>query len=188
MALAERGVAGVEPHAVWCIERTGGHGEHIDFSLFDTVHDDFKVKAVDSVLPLLSDLLPVIDNVDRAILDPKPCQYLYHDDDGYHFMDMESYHSFALSGDSLADTKYYLKENMELTMDFYEGNPVTPEIPKIVTLKVTESPPWVRGDSVSNNLKPAVCETGLKIQVPIFIKEGEEIKVNTESGEYVGRA
>ncbi|MCM8775592.1 MAG: elongation factor P [Candidatus Omnitrophica bacterium] len=128
------------------------------------------------------------DEVERAVLDPKPCQYLYHDDQGYHFMEMEDYHTFALSADVIGDSKYYLKENMEIKIDFYEGNPAIPEIPKVVVLKVTESPPWIKGDSVSNNMKPAVCETGLKIQVPLFINEGNEIKVNTETGEYIGRA
>ncbi len=128
------------------------------------------------------------ESVDRAVLEPKDCQYLYHDDQGYHFMDMEDFHNFPLSEEAIGDGKFYLKENMEIKIDFLEGAPVYPEFPKVVTLKVTESPPWVKGDSVSNNMKPAVCETGLKIQVPIFINEGTEIKVNTDTGEYAGRA
>jgi len=128
------------------------------------------------------------ENVERAVLDPRPCQYLYHDGEGFHFMDMENYNNFPLSDEMVGDIKYYLKENMEVKIDFFEGRPVLPEIPKVVTLKVTESPPWVKGDSVSNNMKPAVCETGLKVQVPIFVAEGTEIKVNTETGEYAGRA
>lgn len=128
------------------------------------------------------------EDVDRAHLEPKNCQYLYHDDHGYHFMDMESFHTFPLSEDLIGDGKYYLKENMELKIQFHDESPVVPEFPKSVVLKVTEAPPWVKGDSVSNNMKPAVCETGLKIQVPIFIDEGTEIKVNTDSGEYGGRA
>jgi len=127
------------------------------------------------------------DNIERAILEPKNCQYLYHDDQGHHFMEMETYNSFTLGDDVIGDGKFYLKENMELVINFYEGQPVLPEYPKIVILKVTDAPPWVKGDSVSNNMKPAVCETGLKLQVPIFIAEGTEIKVNTESGSYVSR-
>lgn len=128
------------------------------------------------------------DPIERATLDPKPCQFLYADEQGYHFMDMENYNNFALSAETIGDIKYYLKESVEIKIDFYEGSPVLPEIPKMVTLKVTEAPPWVKGDSVSNNMKPAVCETGLKVQVPIFIAEGTEIKVNTDTGEYAGRA
>ena len=128
------------------------------------------------------------DSVDRAVLDPQACQYLYRDTSGYHFMDLEHYHTFALQNDLIGDAKYYLKENMEIKVHFHEGNPILPELPKVVTLKVTDSPPWVKGDSVSNNTKPAVCETGLKLYVPIFIEEGTEVKVNTETGEYIGRA
>ncbi len=125
---------------------------------------------------------------ERAILDPRPCQFLYRDAEGCHFMDMENYQSFALKEDRVGDAKFYLKEGMEIKIQFHEGAPILPEIPKVVTLKVTEAPPWIKGDSVSNNMKPAVCETGLKVQVPIFIDEGTEIRVNTETGEYTGRA
>jgi elongation factor P len=128
------------------------------------------------------------EEVEYVALDPRQCQYLYHDAEGYHFMDMEDYHTFQMPGEIVGDDKYYLKENMELKIDFYEGRPVTPEFPKTVILKLTEAPPWVRGDSVSNNTKPAVTETGLKIMVPIFLEEGTEIKVSTETGEYLGRA
>ncbi len=127
------------------------------------------------------------EEFERAILEPHPCQYLYADGEGYHFMNMEDYQSFALSEDMIGDAKYYLKESMEIKIQFHEGKPVLPELPKVVTLKVTDSPPGIRGDSVSNNLKPAVCETGLKLQVPMFITEGNEIRVNTETGEYMGR-
>jgi len=128
------------------------------------------------------------DNVERDSLDTKKCQFLYHDDQGFHFMEMDSYESFALQDDMIGDQKYYLVENMEINIDFYEGRPVLPEFPKNVILKVVESPPWVKGDSVSNALKPAVCETGLKVQVPLFIDEGTMIKISTETGAYLGRA
>ena len=128
------------------------------------------------------------DDIDRVILEPRTCQYLYHDSEGYHFMDMETYHTFQLSEDMIGDGKFYLKETMEIKMQFHDDLPILPELPKTVVLKVVESPPWVKGDSVSNNMKPAVCDTGLKIQVPIFIDEGTEIRVNTESGAYLGRA
>ncbi len=128
------------------------------------------------------------EHIERAVLDPKPCQFLYRDDQGFHFMEMDSYQSFTLGPDVVGDMQYYLKENMEIKIDFHDGKPVVPELPKVVVLKVTDSPPWVKGDSVSNNMKPVVCETGLKIQVPIFIEQDTEIKVNTDTGEYAGRA
>jgi elongation factor P len=128
------------------------------------------------------------EDLPRVVLEPKTCQFLYKDDAGYHFMDMESYHSFALSEDVLGDKRYYLKENMEIKIDFHEEKPVFPEVPSMVTLKVTEAPPGVKGDSVSNTTKVAICETGLKINVPLFVNEGDEVKINTETGEYTGRA
>ncbi len=128
------------------------------------------------------------DELERVVLDPKPCQVLYKEDNGFNFMEMQSYHSFSLSEGVLGDKKYFLKEGMEIKIDFHDDKPVFPELPGIVTLKVTEAPPGIKGDSVSNNVKSAVCETGLKVTVPLFVDEGDEIKVNTETGEYVGRA
>ena len=128
------------------------------------------------------------DRVEMAHLDPRPCQYLYHDDTGFHFMDLQDYHNFPLSEDLVGEKKYFLKENSEIDILFHDGIPVLPQFPKTVVLKVVESPPWVKGDSVTNSTKPAVCETGLKIQVPIFVDEGTDIKVNTETGEYIARA
>ncbi len=127
------------------------------------------------------------ESVEMANLDSKKVQYLYHDQNGYHFMDMEDYHSFALSEELIGEKKYYLKENEEVAVDFHDDNPIMVEVPNHVFLKITESPPWVKGDSVSNNMKPAVLETGLKIQVPIFIEEGTIVKVDTRTGEYLGR-
>ncbi len=127
------------------------------------------------------------EEFERATLEPKQCQYLYHDAEGFHFMDMETYESFRLSDETLGDNKYYLKEQMEMKINFFDGKPVQPEFPKAVTLKVEDAPPGIRGDSVSNTLKAAVCEGGLRLQVPLFIEPGDEIRVNTETGEYTGR-
>ena len=128
------------------------------------------------------------DRVDPAVLDPRPVQFLYHDDSGYHFMDLQDYQNFPLAEDVVGEGKFYLKDNMELEILFYDGKPAELQLPKTVVLKVVEAPQWVKGDSVTNNMKPALCETGLKIQVPIFVGIGDEIKVNTESGEYISRA
>ncbi len=128
------------------------------------------------------------DRVEPASLDPRPAQYLYHDDMGYHFMDLQDYQNFPLGEELVGDGKNYLKENMEIELLFYDGKPAELKLPKTIVLKVIESPNWVKGDSVTNNTKPAVCETGLKIQVPIFVEAGEDIKVNTETGEYIARA
>lgn len=127
------------------------------------------------------------EEFERAPLESRQCQYLYHDTEGYHFMDMETYNSFSLSETMLGDNKFYLKEQMEIKIQFFDGNPVLPEMPKAVTLVVTDAPPGIRGDSVSNTMKSAVCETGLKIQVPLFIAPGDVVRINTETGEYTGR-
>ncbi len=127
------------------------------------------------------------EEVDVAHLESRKVQFLYKDGDGYHFMQLDDYHTIALGDDIVGSAKNYLKENMEIEIDFHEERPVTLELPKQVTLKVTDSPPWIRGDSVSNNMKPATLETGMQIQVPIFIQEGTIIRVNTETGEYIGR-
>lgn len=127
------------------------------------------------------------EEVEFAPLEPKPVQYLYKDASGYHFMDMEDYHTITLGVETIGDGKYYLKENMELAIRCLEDRPVVVELPKHVSLRVTDSPPWVKGDSVSNNMKPATLETGLQILVPIFIEQGTVIRVDTKTGEYVSR-
>lgn len=127
------------------------------------------------------------EEVEQAVLDAKQMQFLYNDQEGYHFMDMEDYHTHILQADLVGDAKFYLKENMEVEVMFYEGKPIEITLPKQVSLKVTDSPPGIRGDSVSNNTKVAVLETGLKLNVPIFIEEGTIVKVNTQTGEYLGR-
>jgi elongation factor P len=137
---------------------------------------------------LVSNKFASDDEFPRAIMEPKQCQFMYKDEQGFHFMDMEDYHTFAIGPDIVGEGKNYLKENMEIKIDFYEGNPVSIELPKVVILKIVDSPPGIRGDSVSNKVKPATCETGLKLNVPMFVEEGNEIKVNTETGEYGGRA
>ncbi len=127
------------------------------------------------------------EDVENVYLEPRRAQYLYQDSSGYHFMDMNDYNTVTISESFVGNDRYYLKENMELDLDFHAGNPVRLRLPKQVVLKVTEAPPWVRGDSVSNNMKPGKTETGLQLQIPIFIEEGTLVKVNTETGEYVGR-
>ena len=127
------------------------------------------------------------EDVEIAHLDTRKAQYLYRDQEGFHFMDLEDYHSFFLPLSIVENAQYYLKENMEVEIMFHEGKAVQLDIPRQVILKVVDSPPAIRGDSVSNNNKPAVLETGLKINVPIFIEEGTMIKVDTRTGEYLGR-
>ena len=118
-----------------------------------------------------------------------PASFLYSDGEGFHFMDEETYEQFSLSEDQLGDERFYLKENLSLQVRKYNGEPVSLELPSTVDLVVTETEPGLRGDSASGGTtKTATLETGLQARVPLFIKEGEVIRVNTQTGEFVSRA
>lgn len=127
------------------------------------------------------------EDVEEVYLEPRRMQFLYSDGEGFHFMDLQDYNTVTIPTDFVGDGKYYLKENMEIDVDFHGPKPVRLRLPKQVVLKIVESPPWVKGDSVSNNTKPAKTETGLQVNVPIFVAEGTLVRVDTETGEYLGR-
>ena len=128
------------------------------------------------------------EEVDVVTLDPKDMQFSYKDTNGYHFMDTEDYNTYTLSEETVGDAKDYLKENLEVMVLFYNNNPIEIELPASVTLKIAETMPGVRGNSATNVMKSATLETGLKIDVPLFISEGEEVKVDTRTSQYLGRA
>ena len=128
------------------------------------------------------------DIIEKADLDSRKAQYLYKDHAGFHFMDMETYETIVLSEESVGDTRGYLKENAEMTILSHGHAPLTIELSTSVDLKVAESAPGIRGDTSGKATKQAKLETGLTINVPLFIKEGELIKVDTRTGEYLGRA
>lgn len=115
-------------------------------------------------------------------------EYSYMDGDSYVFTNPENYETVNLSADLIGDVKNYLTDNLACDIMFIEDKAVTVEAPASVNLKVIESAEGVRGDSANNVMKPAKLETGIDIQVPLFIKEGELIKVDTRTGEYMGRA
>jgi elongation factor P len=118
-----------------------------------------------------------------------PASFLYSDGEGFHFMDEESFEQFSLSEDQLGDERFYLKENLSLQVRKYNGEPVSLELPATVDLVVTETEPGLRGDSASGGAtKSATLETGLQVRVPLFVKEGEIVRVNTQTGEFVSRA
>ena len=128
------------------------------------------------------------DSVEKAELESKKFQYLYSDHSGYHFMDMESYESIALDRDLIGQNKDYLKENLEVLVLYNEHHPISVELPVSVGLKVVESAPGAKGDTSGKAMKPATLETGIVINVPLFIEEGEVVKVDTRNGQYLGRA
>ncbi|MEZ5417945.1 MAG: elongation factor P [Vicinamibacterales bacterium] len=128
------------------------------------------------------------DVVERAVLDEKQMQYLYSDGDGHHFMDTESYEQIHLSSEALGDSAGYLKPETTISVEFFGAEPVGIELPQTVDLKVVETVPAIKGATATNQLKPATVETGMVVQVPPFIGEGDVIRVNTETGEYQSRA
>lgn len=115
--------------------------------------------------------------------------FLYADGDGFHFMDQESFETLTLSADTLGDDRLLLVDNVAVQIHKYNGNPIGVIFPPHVELKVTDSEPGVRGDTASGGVtKLATLETGLQVRVPLFIKEGEKVKVHTETREFAGRA
>ena len=124
----------------------------------------------------------------KAHIETKTMQYLYNDGELYYFMDEETYDQIPLTFDQVEDAMKYLRENDEATIKFYQGNAFQVEAPNFVDLKVIETEPGVKGDTATNVTKAATVETGAVIQVPIFIEEGEIIKIDTRTGEYLGRS
>lgn len=128
------------------------------------------------------------DKIEEADLARSPANFLYRDNDRYFFMDAASFEQYEFSDGDLEETKNYLKEGMAAEVLIYNGKAVSVELPKKVTLKVVSAPPGVRGDTSGSATKVATLETGVELRVPLFINTGDEIRVNTESGEYVERA
>ena len=128
------------------------------------------------------------DIIERATLDEREMQYLYKDGSGFCFMDTANYEQIHMSEEALGDSMNYLLPDSTIRVEFYEGNPVGIELPATVDLKVTDTAPGIKGATASAQTKPATCETGVVITVPSFINPGDVVRINTETGEYQGRA
>jgi elongation factor P len=128
------------------------------------------------------------DFVERAVLDEIEFEFLYGDPDGYHFMNTETFEQMSLSGDVLGDAVYYLIPNLVVKLEFYEGKPMGAILPDTIDLKVADTEPTVQKATASAVMKPAKLETGLMIQVPPFINNGDKVKVDTSEARYVQRA
>jgi elongation factor P len=115
-------------------------------------------------------------------------QYLYSSGNDFHFMDSKTYEQIILNEEQLGEYRWYLKENEEYKILFFEGKPVSLDLPSSVILKVIQTEPAIKGDSVTNITKSAKLETGLEVKVPLFIKEGDMIKIDIRTGEYLERA
>jgi elongation factor P len=128
------------------------------------------------------------EDIERATLDEREMQYLYHDGDSYYFMDTSSYEQIQISQEALGDSRNYLVADSVIKVEFYDVEPVGIELPPTVDLLVTETVPGIKGATASNQVKPATLETGLVVSVPPFINEGDRIRVSTDTGEYQSRA
>jgi len=128
------------------------------------------------------------EDVERATLDEREMQYLYNDSDHFYFMDTSTYEQIHITAEALGDSKDYLIADMVIRVEFYEAEPVGIELPPTVDLLVKETVPGIKGATASAQVKPATLETGLVIQVPPFVNEGDRVRVNTETGEYQSRA
>ena len=128
------------------------------------------------------------ERVQRAMIDKRDHQFLYSDDLGYHFMDGETYAQIMLSTEDVGDAANYLSDGSTAVLAMYEGKPIGIDLPASVELEVTFAEPGVKGDRVSGATKPITLETGLVIQAPLFVEEGDRVKVDTRSGQYMTRA
>lgn len=133
------------------------------------------------------------DNFDSWIAFEQPdverrrSQFLYHSDNEYHFMDLETYDQFIFDGTALGERKFYLTDNVELHVVYLDGRPAAIEVPTFVQLRVTETSPDYAGDTATGGGKPATLETGLKVNVPFFIAAGETVRIDTRDNSYVER-
>jgi elongation factor P len=127
------------------------------------------------------------DKVARADVEERDMQYLYAQGGEFHFMDAKTYDQTYLSAEALGDAKQFLKENISAHILFYKGKAIGVSLPNTVDLRVTKCDPGVRGDTVSGSQKPATLESGYVVQVPLFINEGDLLRIDTRTGEYLTR-
>ena len=127
------------------------------------------------------------EDVPQAIIDRSDHQYLYSDDLGYHFMNLDDFGQIALTAEDVGDAAPYLVEGMTVVLALYQGVPIGVDMPASVELEVTYAEPAVKGNTVSGATKQVTVETGLSVQVPLFIEQGDRIKVDTRSGDYLTR-
>ncbi|HDZ62800.1 MAG TPA: elongation factor P [Nitrospirae bacterium] len=127
------------------------------------------------------------EKLSRPHLEEKSMQYLYSQDNMYYYMDVDSFEQMPLSADQLGNNMKFIKENMVVKVLYYSGNPIGVELPIFVELKIVKTDPGVKGDTASGGSKPAVMETGVTIKVPFHLNEGDTIKIDTRTSEYVAR-
>ena len=127
------------------------------------------------------------EKVDIPDLQEKKMQYLYNTDDDFYFMDQETYEQISLSADQLGDNKGFLQEGITIDILFHNDQPIGVELPIFVELSISQTDPGLKGDTASGGSKPATLETGSVVQVPLFLEEGDMVKIDTRTGEYIER-
>jgi elongation factor P len=127
------------------------------------------------------------EDVERAILEEHEMQFLYKDGDFFHFMNTETYEQIQLSAETLGDNALYLLPEATINVEFYEGEPMGVHLAATVDLKVVDTVPGIKGATAAAQVKPATVETGLVVTVPAFVNEGDVIRINTDTGEYLSR-
>lgn len=146
-----------------------------------------KIKDIQSA-KTLEKRLGASDNIDVIDLDRRPMEFLFSDNSGATFMDLENYDQIIMPVDVLGDALLYMRPNTEAIVLMHQGTPITLELPGSVELTITDTTPGIKGATATNQLKEAECETGLKTRVPPFIEVGETIRINTADGSYISRA
>jgi elongation factor P len=136
---------------------------------------------------VLTQTIMTQSEVEDAVVDAHACQYQYADSDNYHFMDNDTFDQYEIPVTDMEDKRYYLQENESYELTIWEGRVIDIKIPYKVVFTVAQSENYVKGDTVSGATKPIITETGLTVRVPLFIKQGERIMVNTETNDYVER-
>ena len=127
------------------------------------------------------------EKLERATVDNRDMQMLYNDDDGFHFMDVESFENVTLQRDLIGDPADFLKDCMKVQVQFHDGTPIGVDLPAHVELRVEETDPGFKGDTATGTTKPAKLETGSSVQVPLFVNPGDLIRIDTRDRRYIGR-
>lgn len=129
-----------------------------------------------------------VDTAGKPDMEEKEMEYNYSDPDGYNFMDQTTFEMIHLGHDQVGEAKFYLQEGIKVYVLYYNNRPISIELPNFIHLKVQETDPGMKGDTATGGSKKAMMETGLQVNVPLFIKEGEVLKIDTRTGEYIERA
>jgi elongation factor P len=128
-----------------------------------------------------------VDTVETPDVEEKEVEYMYADANGHNFLDQKTFESIHLTGDQVGDAVNYLQEGIKIFVLFYNARPISVELPNFVNLKITQTDPGLKGDTAQGGMKKAIVETGMQVNVPLFVKEGEVIKIDTRTGQYVER-